>query len=102
MAAQAYLHRYGGTREKLAEIAVAAREWALLNPKAYRYGAGPLSVADVVGAPMVSSPLTVDTGAKEAGADAFARAGVTPVRCRSVHWLDLPDGRALPLFHRAD
>ena len=59
MAAQAYLHRYGGTRAQLAEIAVAAREWALLNPAAFRYDAGPLTVADVVDAPMVSSPLTV-------------------------------------------
>ena len=59
MAAQAYLHRYGGTREQLAEVAIAAREWALLNPAAFRYEAGPLTVADVVDAPMVSSPLTV-------------------------------------------
>lgn len=59
MAAQAYLHRYGATREQLAEVAVAAREWALLNPAALRHDAGPLSVADVLGAPMVSSPLTV-------------------------------------------
>ncbi|MFF0467435.1 acetyl-CoA acetyltransferase [Micromonospora zamorensis] len=59
MAAQQYCHRYGGTREKLAEIAVAAREWALLNPAAFRYDAGPLTVDDVLAAPMVSSPLTV-------------------------------------------
>lgn len=59
MAAQQYLHRFGGTREQLAEIAVAAREWALLNPKAYRYGADPLTVEDVVSSTMVSSPLTV-------------------------------------------
>jgi acetyl-CoA acetyltransferase len=58
MAAAAYLHRYGATREQLAEVAVAAREWALLNPAAYRYGAGPLTVADVLGAPVVSTPLT--------------------------------------------
>ncbi|MGW5161150.1 acetyl-CoA acetyltransferase [Nonomuraea wenchangensis] len=58
MSAQRYLHEYGGTREQLAEVAVAAREWALLNPAAYRHGAGPLSVADVIGAPMVSTPLT--------------------------------------------
>ena len=49
MAAQRYLHTYGGTREQLAEIAVAAREWALLNPAAFRYGAGPLTVDDVLG-----------------------------------------------------
>lgn len=58
MTAQAYLHKYGKTHEQLAEIAVAAREWALLNPKAFRYGKGSLTAADVVGAPMLSSPLT--------------------------------------------
>jgi acetyl-CoA acetyltransferase len=59
MAAQQYLARFGGTRAQLAEIAVAAREWALLNPAAYRHDAGPLSVDDVLGSTMVSSPLTV-------------------------------------------
>jgi acetyl-CoA acetyltransferase len=59
MAAQKYLHRYGGTHEQLAEIAVAAREWALLNPAAFRHGAGPLTAEDVVGSTMISSPLTV-------------------------------------------
>ncbi|WP_433413050.1 acetyl-CoA acetyltransferase [Microtetraspora malaysiensis] len=58
MAAQRYLHCYGAGRESLAEVAVAAREWALLNPKAFRYGAGPLTADDVLSAPMVSSPLT--------------------------------------------
>ncbi len=58
MAAAAYLHRYRATREQLAEVAIAAREWALLNPVAYRYGAGPLTVQDVLGAPVVSTPLT--------------------------------------------
>ncbi|MDA8370714.1 MAG: acetyl-CoA acetyltransferase [Nocardiopsaceae bacterium] len=59
MAAQSYLHKYGAARESLAEVAVAAREWALRNPKAYRYGAGPLTVDDVLGSDTVSSPLTV-------------------------------------------
>ena len=58
MAAAAYLHRYGATREQMAEVAVAAREWALLNPVAFRYGDGPLTVASVLNAPMVSTPLT--------------------------------------------
>ncbi len=58
MAAQQYLGSYGGTREQLAEFAVAAREWALLNPVAYRYGAGPITVDDVVGSTMISTPLT--------------------------------------------
>ncbi len=58
MAAGAYLHKYGATREQLAEVAVAAREWALLNPVAFRHEAGPLSVADVLGSRMLSTPLT--------------------------------------------
>ncbi len=58
MAAQAYLHRHGHGREALAEVAVAAREWALLNPAAFRHEAGPLSVDDVLGATMISTPLT--------------------------------------------
>ena len=138
MAAQRYLHAYGGTRAQLAEVAVAAREWALLNPVAFRYGAGPLTVDDVLGSPMVSSPLTVAdsclvtdgggavvltsadrardlprtpvhvlgygerttnasmtsqpdltvTGAVGAGADAFARAGLTPADMDVVQLYD--------------
>ncbi|MEU5882494.1 acetyl-CoA acetyltransferase [Spirillospora sp. NPDC047279] len=57
MAAQRYLHNCGAKREDLAEVAVAARDWALLNPRAHRYGAGPLTVDEVLAAPMVSSPL---------------------------------------------
>lgn len=59
MAAQQYFHRFGGTHEQLAEIAVAAREWALLNPAAYRYGQGSLTAEDVTGARPLSTPLTV-------------------------------------------
>ena len=58
MAAGQYLHRYGATREDLAEVAVAAREWALKNPRAFRYDAGPLTVADVLESKPVSTPLT--------------------------------------------
>lgn len=58
MAAQAYFDRYGATREQLAAVAVAARQWALLNPAAFRHSAGELAVDDVLAAPMVSTPLT--------------------------------------------
>lgn len=58
MAAQRYLHAYKADREQIAEVAVAAREWALRNPKAFRYGAGPLTAGDVLDAPMISTPLT--------------------------------------------
>ncbi len=57
LAASRHMHQYGTTREQLAEIAVAARAWALLNPQAWEKE--PLTVADVLRARMVSSPLTV-------------------------------------------
>ena len=57
MAAQRHFHEFGTTGEQLAEIAVAAREWALLNPKAYRYGAGSITVDDVLASPIISTPL---------------------------------------------
>ncbi|MFI6859690.1 acetyl-CoA acetyltransferase [Streptomyces sp. NPDC050421] len=58
LAARRYLHVYGLDRRVLAEVAVAARAWALLNPEAYRHPAGPLTVEQVLAAPMLSSPLT--------------------------------------------
>jgi acetyl-CoA acetyltransferase len=57
LAAQRYLFEYGTTSEQLAGVAVAARAWALKNPKAFHYRSGPLTVVDVLASPMVSSPL---------------------------------------------
>ena len=36
MVAQLHMQRYGTTHRDLAEVAVAARRWAQLNPHAYR------------------------------------------------------------------
>jgi len=58
MAAQRYMHDHGATPADLAQVAVLAREWALMNPNAYRYGSVPLTVDDVLNSTMVSSPLT--------------------------------------------
>jgi acetyl-CoA acetyltransferase len=55
LAASRYMHEFGATREHLAEVAVAARAWARLNPEAFMRG--PLSVADVLGARMISDPF---------------------------------------------
>ncbi len=57
MAASRHMHQYGTTREHLAEVAVAARKWALLNPKAWEKE--PLTIEQVLNARMVSYPLTV-------------------------------------------
>ncbi|KAA0890840.1 thiolase [Pusillimonas sp. ANT_WB101] len=57
MAAARHMYEYGTTREMLAEVAVAARAWANLNPEAY--ARGPLSLDDVLSARLVSDPLSV-------------------------------------------
>jgi acetyl-CoA acetyltransferase len=57
MAAARHMHQYGTTREQLAEVAVAARKWALLNPKAWEKE--PLTVEQVLKSRMVSYPFTV-------------------------------------------
>jgi acetyl-CoA acetyltransferase len=57
MAANRHMFEFGTTRENLAEVAVAAREWALLNPAAWEKK--PLSIADVLNARPISDPFTV-------------------------------------------
>lgn len=57
LAASRHMQQYGTTRRDLAEVAVAARAWARLNPEAFMRD--PLSIDDVLGARMVSDPLSV-------------------------------------------
>lgn len=56
MVAQRHMHRYGTTVEQLAEIAVAAHDWAMLNPDAFDRRT--ITVEDVAAAPMLASPFT--------------------------------------------
>lgn len=55
LAATRHMHDYGTTSEQLAEVAVAARRWAALNPAATRRE--DLTVDDVLASPMICSPL---------------------------------------------
>ncbi len=57
MAAQRHMYQYGTTSEQMAEVAVAARKWAQLNPKAYRRES--LTVEDVLSSQMIAEPLHV-------------------------------------------
>ena len=57
LATSRHMHQYGTTRRQLAEVAVAARAWAQLNPEAFMRE--PLAIDDVLKARMVSDPLTV-------------------------------------------
>jgi acetyl-CoA acetyltransferase len=57
LAASRHMHEFGTASEQLAEVAVAARQWALLNPKAWEKE--PLTIEQVLNSRMVSWPLTV-------------------------------------------
>jgi acetyl-CoA acetyltransferase len=57
LAASRHMHDYGTTREQLAAVAVAARQWAVLNPAAWEKE--PLSIERVLSARMISYPFTV-------------------------------------------
>jgi acetyl-CoA acetyltransferase len=51
------MHEFGTTREQMADVAVAARAWAQLNPEAFMRE--PLTREGVFASRMVSDPLTV-------------------------------------------
>ncbi len=59
LATARHMHQYGTTREQLAEVAVAARAWAQLNPAAFTYGKGSLNIEEVLASKPVCSPLSV-------------------------------------------
>ena len=57
LAASRHMHVYGTTRSQLAEVAVAARSWAALNPDAFLRDL--LTTDDCLSSRMISDPLTV-------------------------------------------
>ena len=56
MAARRHMYEYGTRIEQLAEVAVAARANAALNPEAQYQK--PITVADVLGGPVIADPFT--------------------------------------------
>ena len=57
LAAARHMHEFGTTRRQLAEVAVAARAWAQLNPEAFTRD--PLTIEEALASRMVSDPLSV-------------------------------------------
>ncbi|WP_244789260.1 acetyl-CoA acetyltransferase [Cupriavidus pauculus] len=57
LAASRHMYEFGTTREQLASVAVAARDWALLNPVAWEKE--PLTIEQVLGSRFVAHPFTV-------------------------------------------
>jgi acetyl-CoA acetyltransferase len=55
LAAARHMHEFGTTSEQLAEVAVATRGWAMLNPRAAMRD--PLTIADVLASRLIAWPL---------------------------------------------
>jgi acetyl-CoA acetyltransferase len=105
LAASRHMHDYGTTRAQLAEVAVAARRWAELNPEAFMRE--PTSIEEVLAARPISDPFTVRDcclvtdggGAVVLVADARARDAPKPpvyvLGAAMAHWhrsiADMPD-----------
>ena len=56
LAAARHMHEFGTTREQLAAVAVAARQWANTNPESF--AKGELTVDDCLASRMISDPLS--------------------------------------------
>lgn len=55
LAAMRHMHEYGTTSAQLAEVAVATRKWATLNPKAEKRE--PITIEDVLNSRWIAEPL---------------------------------------------
>jgi acetyl-CoA acetyltransferase len=55
LAAARHMYEFGTTSDQLADVAVAARAWAALNPKAFKRE--PITRDDVLASPLICSPL---------------------------------------------
>jgi acetyl-CoA acetyltransferase len=56
LAAARHMYEYGTTRAQMASVAVAARQWAQLNPDAVRRE--PMTIEEVLAAPIIAPPLS--------------------------------------------
>lgn len=57
LAAARHMHEFGTTKDQLGAVAVAARQWAMLNPEAFKRD--PLTLEDYRASRLVSDPLSV-------------------------------------------
>ena len=83
LVAQRHMHEYGTTPEQMAEVAVAIRGHAALNPLAHKKA--PISVADVLNSKMITSPLhLLDCAIVSDGAAAFVISSRPGLKKRAV------------------
>ena len=57
LATARHMHQYGTTRQQMAEVAVAARQWAQRNPVAF--ARDPLTIEDVLASRMICDPISL-------------------------------------------
>lgn len=57
LATARYMHEFGATKEQFGDVAIAARQWAALNPDAFMRE--PLSMDEYLASRMVSDPVSV-------------------------------------------
>ena len=98
LSASRHMHEYGTKQEHLAEVAVAARAWAALNPEAFLRN--PLTIDDVLASRPISDPFTVrDCCLVTDGAGAVIL--TTPERARDLERPPVPLlGAAMAHWHR--
>jgi acetyl-CoA acetyltransferase len=98
LAAARYMHEYGATRENLADVAIAAREWARLNEHAFVRET--LTRDQVLASRMISDPLS------KADCCLVTDGGAAIVMTRAERARDLPKkpayvlGTGIAISHR--
>jgi acetyl-CoA acetyltransferase len=86
LVAQRHMHEYGTTSEQMAEVAVAIRGHAALNPLAHKRE--PITVADVLASKMITTPLhMLDCAIVSDGAAAFVVSSRANLKRRAVKLL---------------
>lgn len=86
LVAQRHMHEYGTTPEQMAEVAVAIRGHAALNPLAHKKA--PISVADVLNSKMITTPLhLLDCAIVSDGAAAVVISSRTDLRKKAIRLL---------------
>lgn len=88
MAARRHMHEFGTTEEQLAEIAVATRHWASLNPDATMRE--PITIDDVMGSTPIADPLKrLDCCLVTDGAGAIVMTTAENARAHGAHAVHL-------------
>ncbi|AYH43712.1 transporter [Azoarcus sp. DN11] len=106
--ARRHMHEYGTTEEQLGAVALAMRKHAQLNPAAVMHGK-PLTMADYLASPMISSPYRLlDCCVETDGAAAFIVTTVErarDLRRKPVYVMGAAAGQPYPadeITNRAD